>query len=409
MNIVCYSAQFPPSNTPESFCTARFLSALAENGCHVHLLTLDHPQELDDSIVAELVSPKIKITRLPHYQMVQESVWKRFLKRKQLPYDWRYWGPKSLLKILSDILNEYDNPILHTRSDPLEPQFIMPKIRHKARLWIPHFADPIPLPFRDIVEQDASIYGKVRNYRRKRNLISVIEKADIVSVTCRNAIRYFNEFCGGGMQDKFHLNYHVGVPRLSPGDFQYEKRDKDTFEVVHVGSLLKERYPGRVIEEFRKAVDVNPKIRLTLFGSIDGLPQDVVEANAAWLRVINDRKISPRDATDLQSQCDMSMVVDAETVLSYCPFLASKFAYAVDLEKPVLCVTVDDSEMAKLYREYGSIYYADISKEGSLAGCLIRGAAEPLETPNASLRSLFSPETIAEKFMTRIDTVLQGK
>ena len=101
---------------------------------------------------------------------------------------------------------------------------------------------------------------------------------------------------------------------------------------------------------------------------------------------------------------NMNLIVDAESSLPYGPFLASKYAYAVGVGRPILGVGVGDCEMAKLRDEFQSTYFADITRPGELSDLLlqIRDEQTRLKTPSAALQQRFTASTVAEAFLRRI-------
>lgn len=411
LNFVCYAAFFPPYNNPESFCTARFLSALANAGAKVHLITQEINSQMTSDIVTELVSPEIKITRYPVITPVEERIWTRYLKRKQYDYDWLYLTPKCVPDIIRRVLAEYESPVLLTRADTPASLFPILKMRHEIPVWIPHFCDPAPLPFPDIwKDSQAGFFRKMRTKIYHRNLSKILCSADMVTVTCRNVIRYFSDLTGEDIESKFYVTNHIGSPRLKTGGFVYNI-EPDCFNFVHIGNLMKERYPELILREFSAAAKEWPELRLTLFGKFDGISEEMLSVDYPWLRIIHEKLQSPRDATDLLYQSDVNLVIDAETVLPYCPFLPSKYAYAVDAARPILSVGVADSEMATLAAEYGSTYFADIMIPGKLAQTLleIKKSQHCLRRPDKNLQNIFLAENVADSFIRKVEMFLKNQ
>lgn len=406
MNFVCFSTLTVPKNTAQAFTACRFYSALAQAGCRVHLVTFEHPQELAPDICEELLDPRIEVTRLRFDPPRKVRIWTRYLNRKTADYHW--WNSTSLAasRKVAELLRKVKDPILISRSYPLESHLTVYDLHREARLWIPHFSDPCPIPMQAVVRDlNQGLLARIR-YRYNMAMVRrIIQAAGFVTVTSRNAIRYFNELYGPFPAAKFHVSHHIGSPPLQGAGFCADK-EPGAFEIVHTGGLAHDRFPGRLVEEFSAAARQWPQLRLTLYGKVEGLEADPVRH--PWLRLMKGGLSDPRVATDLICQSDMNLVVDAETTLSYGPFLASKFAYAVDAGRPLLGVGLPDSEMAKLTSEYGCTYHADITQPGALAAQLLRIKNEQhhLLTPHPALRKLFDIDTVAQTFLEKVRSTL---
>jgi hypothetical protein len=242
---------------------------------------------------------------------------------------------------------------------------------------------------------------RMRNRHDTQMVRNIIREAGLVTVTSRNAIRYFSELCGNRYAEKFHVANHIGVPRLASSGF-IPARTPGAFEITHVGSLAKCRYPERIVAEFSRAAAAWPELRLTLYGQLFAF-QDC-PPNLPWLNLSPQRLPCPRQSTDVMAHSNMNLIVDAKSSLPYGPFLASKYAYAVGVGRPILGVGVGDCEMAKLRDEFQSTYFADITRPGELSDLLlqIRDEQTRLKTPSAALQQRFTASTVAEAFLRRI-------
>lgn len=413
LNIVCIARYFPPSDCAESFCTARFLASLvALEKYQIHVITFASPQRLPKDVCTELLDPRIKVTYLPETDAPQEVRWQDFiLGRTPGRQTWPTGMTFKSIPAIIDILKSYDSPpILISRDWTEHASWLAYQVKDYALLWVAHFADPCPPPQSSTGK---SIFSRIKDklvhrivHRRVQKIFS---KADMLTVTCRNVARFFAEEYKQVDTQKFHLAYHVGSPRLQPGNLKLKKNPAE-FSIIHIGALTPARYPQRLIEEFSAAAKQWTELRLILFGYIDGIPESEMSKHS-WLKTVPQKMMNPRDATDLLHQSDMNMVVDAETLLSYCPFLASKTVYAIDSKKPLLGIGVEDSEMAKLASEFDSTYFADIKKPGNLTQVLlkIKNEQQFLKCPSNRLVDLFSPRAVAESFSNTLQRQLKRK
>ncbi|HQF21673.1 MAG TPA: hypothetical protein PLT37_10580 [Kiritimatiellia bacterium] len=405
---ICFSYLTVPKNEAQAFTASRFYSALAEAGGKVILVTLDHPEEIAPDVAQEMLSPKIELLRIPFSPPRNVRLWQRFRNRKRLDYNWWNVTPLAATRKVEELLRKNPGSILISRSFPLESHLTVYDIRRSARLWIPHFSDPLPLQIQEVIDDlNQTWMLRMRNRHDTQMVRNIIREAGLVTVTSRNAIRYFSELCGNRYAEKFHVANHIGVPRLASSGF-VPARTPGAFEITHVGSLAKCRYPERIVAEFSRAAAAWPELRLTLYGQLFAF-QDC-PPNLPWLNLSPQRLPCPRQSTDVMAHSNMNLIVDAESSLPYGPFLASKYAYAVGVGRPVLGAGVADCEMAKLRDEFQSTYFADITKPGALAKLLlkIRDEAGHLTTPCPALQDRFSASTVAKEFLQRVNLTLQS-
>ena len=403
---VCFSYLTVPKNEAQAFSASRFYSALAESGCKVLLVTLDHPQEIAPDVANEMLSPKIDVLRIPFTPPRNVRLWHRFQNRHQVDYNWWNVTPLAATRKVEELLKKNPGSILISRSFPLESHLAVYDIRRSARLWIPHFSDPHPLQIQEVIDDLNQTFLSRMRYRHDTHMVkNIIREAGLVTVTSRNAIRYFSELCGNRYLTKFHVANHIGVPRLATSGFAPDRKP-GTFEITHVGTLAKCRYPERIVEEFSLAASSWPELRLTLFGQLFAFKDRT--SHLPWLNLSPQRLPCPRQSTDVMANSDMNLIVDAESSLPYGPFLASKFAYAVGAGRPILGVGVQDCEMAKLRDEFQSTYFSDITRPGALSDLLlqIRDEASHPKAPNRALQDRFSAHSVADAFLRRIKTII---
>lgn len=400
---VCFSYSTVPKNGAQAFSASRFYSALSEAGCKVHLVTLDHPQEVSADVAAELLNPAIDVIRIPFSPPRQVRVWRRFRERKTADYDWWNTTPLAATRAVETLLKKLPGSVLVSRAAPLESHLAVYDVRRSARMWIPHFSDPHPIPIREVMD-DLNAEGWMSRLRVRltaRTVGRIIREASLVTVTSRNAIRFFTDMCGGRHADKFHVTNHIGIPRLRSSGYRLD-RDPGLFDLTHVGLLYRCRWPARLLEELSRAAAEWPQFRLTMFGGVEALKQ--MSEKPPWLNLVPQPLPCPRQSTDVLAQSQMNLIVDAETVLPYGPFLASKFAYAVGVGRPILGVGAGDCEMAKLRDEFRSTYFADIARPGELASVLlaIRDEQSHLKVPSPALQERFSAPAVADAFLRRV-------
>lgn len=400
MVIVCFSYNAPPQNDPEAFCTARFLSALAAKGIHVHLVTMDHEPSIDPELMSFFLDSRVNVTRIPieRPSRIANAI-------NNVRY--RFHGPlahplSQCISTVNSVLRDYENPILLTRSYPIISNIVGYYCRPNAAHWVAHFGDPYP---------GFGMYSRRHFWKHHADLWwakRIFLRASVITVTCRNATRWFSDTLKIGVVKKTEVVTHIGFPHLTKRPSAFSHSDEVRF--AHVGFWSERRYLTAVLAEFRAANALNPRIRLEQHGPMDVAEFDETRGlNSAYFRAHSNRPISPKTASSILSEADINIVVDQNDQLNYCPYLASKFAYGVASGRPILAIGQSDSEMAKLHSEFGGFYFSDIRSSGNLRDILLSIASTPRDHwiyPNAALIKAFSPDEIASKFLLRIEKLL---
>lgn len=404
MNIVCFSYNAPPQNDPEAFCTARFLSSLAQGGVNVHLVTMDHGPGIDAELVSFFLNHRIKVTRIP----IEKP---RLIIRAVSNVRYRYHGPfahqlSRCISTVNRVLRTYEKPILLTRSYPVISNIVGYYCQRNVEHWMAHFGDPYP---------GFGMYSRRHLWKYYADLWwarKICNRSSLITVTCRNANRWFCDTLKMDISPKVEVVPHIGLPHLTEKHFSSISSSKVTFS--HVGFWSERRSLTSVLSEFHAAHTLNSNIRLEQHGPMDVSSFDYKrDVNYAYFSAYINEALSPRAASLILSQADINIVIDQDDQLSYCPYLASKFAYAVAAGRPILAIGQADSEMSRLYAEIEGFYFCDIRLKGALRQTLLSIASSPGDSwvcPNEALIKAFSPETIANKFLLRVsDLLAQGK
>ena len=399
-NIVCFSLNAPPLNNAEAFCTARFISALTQQDINVHLITIDHPQQLDKSIVDELLDKKIIITRLT---LPKQSMFKSAINKiKHLFFAEFSEYTDFFVTEVKTILQSYEKPILLTRGWPPASNIIGCYLSKYYSKWIAHFGDPYP--GLGIYSRRTIIY-KLFDLRWAKR---IFKRADLVTVTSRNAIKHFNNTLNKDYSKKIEVAYHIGYPALTYPE-QVNLFDQNCFNFTHVGFWSYIRYMKEIITEFNMGYAEWPSFKLVQFGKIEENNSYIKDINKyPWISIKGNANASPRDSSYILANAYMNIIVDQNDGLEYCPYLASKFVYAIWSGRPVIGIGQEDSEMSKLSKEYPSFYFVNIRKPNELYNLILslkdKNESEIL-FPDKKIKELFTPESVASKFRDRINNL----
>lgn len=386
MRFLCFSFLSPPATDAESACTGRFLSALADAGHEVKLISLDYRSIsncLEESIEKELLDGRIEVERIA---IKHTSLWKRVITkiRYGLFGICTEYIDEAVRITKSDLLLHPDT-ILITRSAWPASNIVGWYCRKHARAWIPHFSDPFPsykkMKLREVYRYPFAYFW----------LIRILRDANFVTVTCHNAIRYFNEITFRIFNAKFHITYHIGFPRLQTCGYAVDSSEKEKV-IVHVGAL----FSGRPVAKFAQIVSGISGVKFVQYGSVfDQEINKTIEVH---------RIESPRMATDAMATADAILVCDLDSGFGYTPYLPSKFAYALALNRPIICLTTEDSEMAQISQKVPGVYFVDMKKglPNEAVNIIQKLKDSQLVAPSFKDVEFASPKNVEDGFLKRV-------
>jgi glycosyltransferase involved in cell wall biosynthesis len=365
LEIVCVSHNAPPMNDAEALCTGRLLSALVQLGAKVHLVTGDGQPALDPSIVDEIFDPRIEVTTV----LAPSGRFHRASSMIRYGYHGTHveWMKPAILAT-QQVLAKLTKPILMTRACPWVSNFVGYYCRHLSAGWVAHFSDPFPP--HEWQSHALSRFARPINRIWARR---ILKQADLVTVTCPNAIRYIEEKSGIPFRDKAMVVTHLAMPQIQPGNFKLERKPGE-FVIAHIGTLFMRRRPDLLLNGAILAMEKHPEIRFLQYGHVDQGTLDLARSSPAFsrLEIRHIDNLSPRDAADLQAQVDVNVIVDTDLGLHYSPFSLSKFPHAACTGKPMLMLSTEDSEMARLTRLHGGGEFVPFSTPETVADAICR-------------------------------------
>jgi len=399
LEIVCVSHNAPPLNDAEALCTARLLSALVNYGASVHLIAAQTPATLDKNITAEVLDDRIHVSYIPadHGVLLRGMGMMRY-QYHGVHVEWM----RPAITATRQVLRQYAKPVLLTRSCPWVSNFVGYHSRDLAKAWVAHFSDPFP-PF----EWQNHWFSHLARPVNRRWARRILQTADLITVTCPNAIRYIEEKSEVPFRHKAEVLTHLALPKLARGNFKLDRKPGE-FVVAHIGTMMMRRRPDLLLKGALLAMGRHPEIRFLQYGYVDEQILRLCQSSPVFHR-LDIRKVdnlSPRDAADLQEQVDVNVIVDTDLGLSYSPFILSKFPHSVCAGKPLLMLSSQDSEMARVTEKYGGGEFVAYSTPEAVADAICRVFVETKrsEVPNhlAAYRAEFSPERIVSPFFTRL-------
>lgn len=396
--IICYSEIFVPLCNAEAFCTTRFLSALAAEGCKVYVVTHEYLQELPEDVVAELQHPDITVIRVPPVKR-PVPLWKRFLKRKEYGINWLLNTSKAAQSELKKLLIQHPDAVLLSRCMPIHSHLTVLPLRKHAKFWVAHFSDPFPMLLRNI-----SVTERLANMIRRWYVKRILKSADMVTVTCPRAIRFFLKEYGERFARKFMVATHIGTPGLAPDESlqsaasECKVNDPDCFWVFHTGYLYE------IVQPLLDIADELDKMRVIQYGKSTGIPDAL--RSLSWCRIAPDGESTPRASTTFFEMADVNIIVEPHFPYPFSPLIRSSMAYVLQSDTPVFVIAVRDSDTHDLAKKFPELYYADIDSPNEIVETMLKIKADSdvgvINTPSLELRTLFSAEHVAREFLVEI-------
>tara|TARA_B110000285_G_C15002787_1_gene552297 strand:- start:225 stop:1121 length:897 start_codon:yes stop_codon:yes gene_type:complete len=292
-----------------------------------------------------------------------------------------------------------------TRAYPVASNIIGYKLKQKLGItWIAHFSDPYP-GFGMYSRRNIHI-KYIDSWWARR----ILRNADVISVTCENALRWFKDYHNTDVKVKWTVTDHIGDPPLRVSGRIIGSHSDLVF--AHVGRLHRQRYVDAIIREFSDFHQIEgPTFRLLQFGPVDlgeMYKSPKHRQLPVWFEVLSGQVNSPTDATIVLDEADVNVVVDQDDGIASCPYLASKFAYAVIAGKPILAIGQKDSAMAQMCAEYKCFYFADGREKGDISRVLseiVRAPAEARLIPSDRLKDKFMQQRVAQGFVEAVGPI----
>jgi glycosyltransferase involved in cell wall biosynthesis len=393
-------------NDAEALCTARLVSALVQAGTNVHLVAARLPASLDPDIASEILDPRVEVTYVRARDRALRRLWE--MGRRQFHGSRVEWVAPAIAATRA-ALRKYERPILLTRAFPMVSNLVGYYCRADARAWVAHFSDPYP-PH----EWQNHWYSFLSRPINRRWARRILRAADVVTVTCPNAIRYIEEKSGLRFRKKSEVVTHLALPKLKRGNLKLERLPGE-FIIAHIGNLMTRRRPDLLLRGALIAMEQHPEIRFLQYGNVDPEILALCSCSAAFKRldIRHIDNLSPRDAADLQEQVDVNVIVDTDLGLSYSPFILSKYPHSVCAGRPMLMLSCEDSEMARLTKLYHGGVFVPFSVPEKVAEAICelfmqRRALQP-SAKAADYQAVFSPEKVALPFLKSLERLINSR
>jgi glycosyltransferase involved in cell wall biosynthesis len=304
--------------------------------------------------------------------------------------------------VVKELLCNTDQPILITRTHPIMCSMVGLKTYKFAYKWIAHFSDPIPW-YGDFSDTLGHRLLKLRLMRIIRNAFT---HADGISVTCMHVCKYYKELYGDAFDEsKVFMTTHIGDYRLDAPPSPSDSLELDPI-LLHPGTIYARRGGTTIAEVMKQLSKEHHDVKFVQVGEVEGCLKDILVESE---NVIIHDTIFPEESVRLRKKAKAIFVPDFESVLSYSPFILSKFVYQIMSDKPIILYAKADSEMhdyALQYPEAG-VYWAEAGNVDSLKEAIIKAMNVDVSLINRTgIRKAFSEDTIVGSFEESIRKII---
>ncbi len=160
---------------------------------------------------------------------------------------------------------------------------------------------------------------------------------------------YFEEFRKKGLVIPHQSSKNNTINDNFPKYFNPKK-----FNILHAGSLMKQRSPVGLLEGYKKFLNRNDEAKensqLLLIGKVSHYLLDVLNSNKENINItIIQDYVSFEIVNNLQNNVSVNVILEAKFFVS--PFLPGKFTHCVESNKPILALGPEISEVGRLLGE----------------------------------------------------------
>ena len=312
--------------------------------------------------------------------------------------NWSYYAIKEALK-----LNKKDKiDVLITRGfyTDIAGVYLSKKLGLK---WIANWNDPYPLA-RFPHPYGKGPYCKIGN--RMERLLRDIQKYSYIhtfpSARLRDyMLKYFS---------MISVDRTVVIPHLAHEDFMVssKKTDSNKLRLVHAGNVSSPRSPKKFFQALQNVVKDFPNdIECIFIGRQDADFYKLVE-NPVLKSVV---KVLPAmkyfDVMDFLSQSDISLIIEAECDEGI--YLPTKFVDALQILKPVFCISPSQGTLHDYVDKFGIGYFANNSSVEEISETLrnIVMDYKQKKLPNFSISDVeyFFTKSIGQQYLQLIETM----
>lgn len=296
--------------------------------------------------------------------------------------------------------NKYDLVLTLSKASSFRVHYAVLNSPNLHSKWIAYIHDPYPHHF----YPEPYSWFEVGYKQKELFFQNVSEKAKHSIFPSKLLMEwmggYFPNFLKTGVVVP-HQNYNVNTINIKLPDFF----DKNKFNILHAGNLMKPRNPIGLINGFNKFLENNKSAkknsRLIFIGNMNYHIEAMKKLNEINKEiVIIPESLIFEEVHEMQNNACVNVILEAKSKIS--PFLPGKFPHCVAANKPIIILGPNKSELNRLLtKDYP--YSAEIDDEIRISQIIEELYVQWLKCPESL--SLDKPELnnyISENFLETV-------
>lgn len=378
-----------------------------QNTLNSDILTLD---SIEPSLVKSwtygtvFTHPK---NNLLNYQRFIKKIYKvSGLIQTILGSDFQHFNRISNIKsFLLANASKYDTVVYLSGGHGFTPHFSLLNnsyLKHAKKIGVYH--DPYPMSSYPEGYKSGNWYF---DYFKRRNLQKTFNKLDTIIFPSKKLYEWYKrDYDISDKKTKI-------IPHAINFDFkkhELKKNTSDSVQITHTGTLLAPRNPYTFLKVFKK---INKqRASLSFYGSIhQTVSKKILNFNKVEHIQIHDNRI-PYD-TALQKLIDSDFLLLIESDVYHNPFLPTKFVDYVNIGRPIIALTSENSEVSRLLgNEYPFI--SELNNENKLYDILNSDIYDKTKIAQAltvldNLKLYFSKGNIVKSYQEIIQKKVEGR
>lgn len=349
--VVCGSLRV--NETSSGIVSSTFLKVLEQKATKLKVITLNdftYPVTwLSDNTEVEKLDFR-KSKRLYEYIPKLKGLLSYILKKPLAFYNMEVAYNNGIKKELES--GEYDIIYFLGTGVSIVPYISILKGNIKIPIYV-NLHDPFPM------SKFPYPYKKEDNYLDtilSKQMDALLKKADKISLPSL----YLKEFMGqfySAINEKGFVIPHIGthlanLPKKqgSENELSSIHIDSSKINIMHLGTLLNMRNPKfllMAIAELNKDVPgFESNVNFTFIGKVLVANEDIASIDSIKNVSILTSRISYENSIELQKKADGLLIIEA--ISDFSPFLPGKFSDILNVEKPIIALSPEKSEVRRL-------------------------------------------------------------
>lgn len=402
---------FAPKNNPEAVVNAKLVLAFLSKGFEVDVISngkksnYAYTQEIDRlwlpliNNIYEIEVPSLK--KIARYA----DLFKCVIKTGQLIEGcrWAYYAYKKALELTEN--KKYNVIISRAMPDVAHlPALLLSK--KKGIKWIANWNDPHP-------EKAPHPWERIRGFsffKSKYNK-ALINNIDWHTFPSNKMRTYMADYLSKKILERSSVFPHIGLSQkiVKTQDLRY-------FKICYAGALYKGRDPSSLFNAISEILDETVRLRnvikIVLLGDFSNWIIDLIEKYHLGDNVIIQKSLCFSNSLDFISEMDLLFLLETDYTDGI--FLPSKMVDYYQVNRPILAIGPENSEVQGILIEHGGgIYFThkDTSNlKSKIYELIYMWENKELNSiiENSTLSKVFDPEELVNQYEILIKTLLNS-